>query len=157
MKQLDNSHWLVFPNSISEQGLSHLRQTNKPNYFSFQKSVIFKKYASYLAVQCPVYLINTKEPVNLALNPLPVIRNTLTIHLCSPPGKCSYYHFVQWKKKMLCFCCLGGTITFMIQALSEHSKMALSDFLKRIINTDSHSTPSHSLFLHWARKCLIQL
>lgn len=141
MDQLKNNHWLVFPDSPSES-VYHMAQTNKPNYFSFQKSVTFKKYASCLAFQNPVYFSNRyeiacqlcSESSACHQNHL-VLNHTFTIYLCSPPGKRFYYQLAQCKKNALS-CCLGWTITLMIQALSV--------FLKRIINAIYQSTPSHS-------------
>lgn len=116
--------------------------TNKPNYFSFQKSVTFKKYANCLAFQNPVYFSNQYEIAcqscseSSACHQNHLVSNhTLTIYLCSSAGKCFYYQLAQCKKNALS-CCLGWTITLMIQALSV--------FSKRIVNAICHSTPFHS-------------
>lgn len=133
---------LISISSQSSEHVYHVAQTNKPNYFSFQKSVTFKKYASCLAFQSPVYFSNQYEIAcqsrseSSACHQNHLVPNhTVTIYLCSSPSKCFYYQLAQCKNNALS-CCLGWTITLMIQALS--------DFLKRIINAICHSTPSHS-------------
>lgn len=148
MDQLKISPWLAFPASHSGT-VHHVAQTNKPNYFSFQKSV--KKYASCLAFQNPVYFSNQYEITCQSCSESSACHqnhlepnHTLTIHLCSPPGKSFYYQLAQCKKeikkrkkeKKALSCCLGWTITLKIQALSV--------FSKRIVNAICHSTPSHS-------------
>lgn len=109
MDQLKNSHRLVFPDSRSES-VYHVAQTNKPNYFSFQKSVTFKKYASCLAFQNPVYFSNQFEIAcqscskSSACHQNHLVPNhTFTIYLCSSPGKCFYYQLAQCKRRKCSF------------------------------------------------------
>lgn len=113
MDQLKNSHWLVFSDRHSES-VYHVAQTNKPNYFSFQKSVTFKKYASCLAFQNPVYLSNQYEidcqshsESSASHQNLLASNHTFTIYLCSPPVKCFYYQLAQCKKKKCSFLLLS--------------------------------------------------